>query len=138
MKQGRGCLYNRPLTAESRTQMPGRGKSALHRLDPRCPLRKMVCTRRASQEAGWHSGVGSPEPGRRELSLTFLPGITLPVWLIPKGSRRFSLLQPNSLVPISPSEQKQVGGHVVTWGSCQGHTRGRAVSREIGSLRCIH
>ena len=38
----------------------------------------------------------------------------------------------------SPSEQKQVGGHVVTWGSCQGHTRGRAVSREIGSLRCIH
>ena len=38
----------------------------------------------------------------------------------------------------SPSEQKQVGGQVVTWGSCPGHTRGRAVSREIESLRCFH
>lgn len=36
--------------------------------------------------------------------MSSLPGITLPVWLIPKGSRHVSLLQPNSLVPISSSE----------------------------------
>lgn len=46
----------------------------------------------------------SPESERQELFLSFLPGITLTVWLIPKVSRHFLLLQPNSLVPISSLE----------------------------------
>ena len=35
----------------------------------------------------------------------------------------------------SPSAQEQVGGLVVTWGSCHRHTLGRASSGEAGSLR---
>lgn len=50
MKQGQGCLYNSLLTAELRTQMPGRGKSVLQGLDPRCPLMEIVCTSRALRE----------------------------------------------------------------------------------------
>ena len=50
MKQEQGCLYNRPLTAELRTQMPGRGKSVLQGLDPRRPLMEIVCTSRALRE----------------------------------------------------------------------------------------
>jgi hypothetical protein len=61
-------------------------------------------TKNALQE-NWKAGAMQwAEADRQVLAVPFLPGITLPVWLIPRGSLRVSLLQPNSLVPISFSE----------------------------------
>lgn len=57
----------------------------------------------AGEPEGW-SQAASREADGQVLSLPSLAGITLAVWLIPRGSLPVSLLQPNSLVPISSSE----------------------------------
>lgn len=80
-------------------------------------LRPAPRRRLAGEQEGW-SNAASREADRQVLSLPSLRGITLPVWLIPRGSLRVSLLQPNSLVPVSSSEAALSPCYISDW-TCQ-------------------
>lgn len=88
---------------ELRTQIPGPGKPSLQGAE--LPIQWRL--RPEGGEPCGRTGRGtvwatlSQKGGS---NLFFLPGFTLPAWLIPQGTRWFSLLQPNSLAPVSPSE----------------------------------
>lgn len=82
--------------------------------------------RPAGEREGW-SNAASREADRQVLSLPSLPGITLPVWLIPRGSLRVSLLQPNSLVPISSSEAALSLCYISDW-TCRQHLFSRGTN----------
>lgn len=95
----------RQLPAEPRTRTPGPGRPLRCGLESRLPLGGDLVLNGDTFVGGREEAAvpTSPESERRE-ELSFPPGITPPVWVIPKGSRRFSPPWPNSLVPISPSE----------------------------------
>lgn len=85
----------------------------------------------AGAREGW-SNATSWEADRQVLSLPSLAGITLPVWLIPRGSWHVSLLQPNSLVPVSSSEAALSPCYISDW-TCQQRlfSRGNNPSRVL-------